>query len=128
MIKAEPISEHVLKITAPEKLTADDFRALGPQVDSIIRQHGKIRLLIDASGCNGWKDITAFETHAVFVRNHQQKAERIAVIVGHNWQHWLVGAVRMFLHPEVRAYEKGQEAEARQWVSEKILPAQPTAA
>jgi len=116
MIKTEPISGNALKIVAPEKLEAGDFPQIAPQVDSLISQHGKIRLLIDASGFEGWENIAAFENHAGFVKNHQQKVERIAVIVAHDWQHWLVGAVRIFLHPEVRAYDKSQESEALQWI------------
>jgi hypothetical protein len=115
-IKIDIISDNVLRITAPEKLKADDFRQIAPQVDSIISRYGKIRLLIDASGFNGWENITAFENHAGFVKNHQRKVDRIAVIVAHDWQHWLVGAVRVFLHPEVRAYDKGHESEALQWI------------
>ncbi len=116
MIKTEIISSNVLRIIAPEKLKADDFRQIAPQVDSIISQQGKIRLLIDASGFGGWEDIRAFENHAGFIKDHQQKVERIAVIVAHDWQHWLVGAVRIFLHPEVRAYDKDHESEALQWI------------
>jgi hypothetical protein len=119
MIKTEIISDNVLRITAPEKLKADDFRQIAPQVDSIISRYGKIRLLIDASGFNGWENIAAFGNHAGFVKSHQQKVDLIAVIVAHNWQHWLIGAVRVFLHPEVRAYDKGHESEALQWVLEK---------
>ncbi len=116
MIKTEIISANVLKIVAPEKLKADDFRQITPQVDSLISQYGKIRLLVDASKLSGWENIAAFEHHAEFVRSHQQKVERIAVIVGHDWQHYLIGAVRMFLHPEVKAYDKGHEHEALQWI------------
>ena len=116
MIKIDIISGNVLRITAPDKLKADDFRQIAPQVDSIISRYGKVRLLIDASGFNGWENIEAFENHAGFVKNHQQKVDRIAVIVAHDWQHWLVGAVRVFLHPEVRAYDKGHESEALQWI------------
>ena len=76
MIKTEIISDNVLRITAPEKLKADDFRQIAPQVDSIISQYGKIRLLIDASGFNGWENIAAFENHAGFAKNHQQKVAR----------------------------------------------------
>jgi hypothetical protein len=47
-----------------------------------------------------------------------QKVERIAVITTHGWQQWLVGAVRMFVHPEIRAYDKQQESEAMAWVLE----------
>jgi len=55
-------------------MKADDFRQIAPQVDS----------LIDASGFNGWENIAAFENHAGFVKDHQQKVERIAVIAGHD--------------------------------------------
>jgi hypothetical protein len=116
MIKTEVVSANALRLTAPEKLKADDFRQIAPQVDSLISQHGKIRLLIDASGFKGWENIAAFQNHAGFIRTHQQKVERIAVIAAHNWQHWLIGAVRIFLHPEVRAYDKSQESEALQWI------------
>lgn len=116
MIKTEAISANTLKITVPEKLKADDFRQIAPQVDSLIRKHGKVRLLIDATRFAGWENIAAFENHAEFVKNHQQKVERIAVIVGHEWQQWLVGAVRMFVHPDVRAYDKSHENEALQWI------------
>jgi hypothetical protein len=105
MITTEIISDNALRITAPEKLKADDFRQIAPQLDSMISRYGTIKLLIDASGFNGWENIAAFGNHAGFVKNHQRKVDRIAVIVAHNWQHWLIGAVRVFLHPEVRAYD-----------------------
>jgi hypothetical protein len=34
----------------------------------------------------------------------------------HGWQHWLVETIRMFLHPEARAFDKSRKDEARQWV------------
>jgi len=116
MIKTEILSANALRIIAPDKVKADDFRQIAPQINSLISQHGKIRLLIDASGFNGWENIAAFENHAGFIKNHQQKIERIAVIVAHDWQNWLIGAVRIFLHPEVRAYERSHENEALQWI------------
>lgn len=116
MIKTEIISPNALKIVVPDKLKADDFRQIAPQIDSLISQHGKIRLLIDASSFNGWENIAAFEKHAGFVKDHQQKIERIAVIAAHEWQHWLIGAVRIFVHPEVRAYDKSHASEALRWI------------
>ena len=74
MIKTDVVSNNVLRITASEKLNADDFHQITPQVDSIISRYGKIRLLIDASAFNGWENVAAFENHAGFAKNHQQKA------------------------------------------------------
>lgn len=118
MIKTETISANALRIVVPDKLKVDDFRQIVSQIDSIISQQGKIRLLIDASGFNGWENIAAFEKHAGFIKTHQQKVERIAVIAGHEWQYWLIGAFRMFVHPEVKSYGKGHESEALQWLRE----------
>jgi hypothetical protein len=81
-----------------------------------MKQQGQIRLLIDASRLEGWENIAALEKHAAFVKAHQQKVERIAVIARHDWQHWLVGAVKVFLHPDVRAFDKGDESEALRWL------------
>jgi hypothetical protein len=116
MIKTELLSGNTMRITAPEKLKADDLRQIAPQIDSLIGQYGQIRLLIDASEFNGWENIAAFEKHAGFIKDHNQKIERIAVIAAHDWQHWLIGAVRIFLHPEVRTYDKSHESEALQWL------------
>ena len=44
MIKTEIISANALRITLPDKLNADDFRQIAPQVDSLISQHGQIRI------------------------------------------------------------------------------------
>jgi len=110
MIQTDIISTNELRIIAPDKLKADDFRQIAPQIEAIIRQYGKIRLLIDGSGFNGWENIAAF------VKNHQQKVERIAVIVGQEWQDWLIGAVRVFVHPDVRTFDKSHESEALQWI------------
>ena len=99
-----------------------DFQQIAPEVDFIIRQYGKIRLLIDASKFSGWENVSAFENHAAFVKSHQQEVERIAVVVAHDWQHWLVGAVRIFCHPEVKAFDQAQEAEALRSVIADAAP------
>ena len=41
MIKTEFISANALKIVAPDKLQADDFQQIAPQLDSLINQYGK---------------------------------------------------------------------------------------
>lgn len=117
MIQTEQIVDGVLKITVPEKLSAEDFRQVAPQIDTLLQQRDTIRLLVDASHFGGWEDMAAFEKHVGFVKTHHQKVERIAVIVGHHWQYWVIGTMRLFLHPEVRTFEQGQESEAQRWIT-----------
>ncbi|MGB7975350.1 MAG: STAS/SEC14 domain-containing protein [Roseiarcus sp.] len=116
MIKAERIGDRILKVVAPTKLRSGDFAELARQVEPLIRQGGQFRLLIDASDLAGWNDLAALEEHAAFVKSHQQKVDRIAVIAAHEWQRWLIGAVKVFLHPHVRLFEKSHEGEALDWL------------
>jgi hypothetical protein len=118
MIKLEFIAPGVMKIIAPVKLRAIDFAALGPKVGSILKREGKIRLLIDATQLEGWDNIAALEQHAAFVRAHQEKVERIAVIAQHDWQHWLVGAVAVFLHPQIRVFDTDDAECALRWIND----------
>jgi hypothetical protein len=117
LITIENISGNIVKVTVPETLKADAFAQIALQADALIQQHGKIRLLVDASNFNGWKNITAFERHMGFVKSHHQKIERGALIAGHAWQHWVAGIIRIFVHPEIRMYDKNQEQEALQWLN-----------
>ena len=78
ILKTEILAPGVLKIVAPETLHADDFLALGPQVDAIIKDYGEIRLLIDATHLEGWDSLTTPEKHAAFVKANHAKVTRIA--------------------------------------------------
>ena len=118
MIKTEPISATALKLAPQGKLTAADFRALAPQVDAMIERSGQIRLLIDATQFDGWDSFEGFKTHAGFIRAHQRHVERLAVIAGHDWQHWLIDLTRMVLHRDARTFDKAHEGEAIQWITE----------
>jgi hypothetical protein len=118
MIQIQVISDNAVRVTPLGKLRAEDFRRIAPEIDAVIAQYGKIRLLIDASGFGGWENLAGFEYHAGFVKSHMQKVERIAVITAHDWQQWLVGAVRLFVHPDIKAYDKRQEGQAIAWILE----------
>ena len=85
-MQIETLSPDTIKITPPTKLKAGDFAAIAPQIDELIRQQGQIRLLIDASALHGWENSEALEKHILFVKNHQRKVKRIAVLAGHDWQ------------------------------------------
>jgi hypothetical protein len=84
----------------------------------LIQQHGQIRLLIDATALHGWENTEALRKHILFVKDHQSKVKRIALITGHNWQGLLAEVVNIFVYPQIRAFRKDQEAAARQWLIE----------
>jgi len=114
MIESQLIGDGVLKVVAPAKLQSGDFAELANQVDPLIRQNKGLRLVIDASHLQGWENISAVEEHAAFVKSHQKNVDRVAIIAGHEWHHWLVDALKIFLHPEIRVFDK--ESDALSWI------------
>jgi hypothetical protein len=117
VIEIETLSPSALKLTMPHKIQAGDFAAVASKVDSMIAGADQVRVLIDASGFDGWEDVAAFETHLAFVRKHVRHIARIAIVVGHDWQRGVVSLVGAFVHPEVRAFEKGELAAATAWLT-----------
>lgn len=118
MISIKNIHANILEITAPQTLKAADLEALAPQADTLIKQFGTIRLLIDCSQFEGWEDIKALETHMSFIKSHHEHVERIACVAGQAWHHWLAATLHMFLHPEVQVFDKDKMAEAMAWIEE----------
>lgn len=116
MIEIENITENMLRITASGELKAEDFAQVAPQADALIKKYGTLRLLLDGSGLNGWEDMAALEKHMDFVKTHHQHVERIALIAGHSWQHWLAGMIKVFVHPEIRIFDKNKVEEAQKWL------------
>jgi hypothetical protein len=80
VIQIETLSPDALKITPSIKLKADDFVAIAPEIDELIREQGQISLLIDATALHGWENSEALEKHILFVKDHQSTVKRIAVI------------------------------------------------
>jgi hypothetical protein len=117
MLKVEFIAPDIMKIVAPQKLKADDFAKIAPEFDETLKRYGTIRLLIDATHLEGWETMGAFEKHMAFVKDHEAKVTRIALITGHEWQTWLIGSVKLFVHPEVKAFDKAQADDALRWIS-----------
>jgi hypothetical protein len=118
VVKIETIASNILKVTPTEELKTNDFRQIAPQVDAVIRQYGKIRILVDATNFNGWENMDAFEKHMGFIKSHHKSIERGAIIAGQAWQHWLAGVIRLFVHPQIRVFDKNQQAEAEQWIAQ----------
>jgi hypothetical protein len=117
MVEAEVLAPDALRLTLPPKISAADFQAIAPKIDAIIKARGAAKLLIDATAFGGWEDVSGFEAHAKFVKDHQQHIARLAVVIGHEWQRGLIAMISTFVHPEVRAFDKDERADAQKWIT-----------
>ena len=117
MIKIEDDTGNLIRVTVTDKLGADDFQKLGAVADALIQKHGTVRLLLDGTHFQGWENLEAAEAHFGFVKNHHHNVERLAVIAGAEWQHWMAAMAGFFLHPVIKVFDKGELEAAQNWLS-----------
>jgi hypothetical protein len=116
MINVETLEDNIIKLQVTGTLEESDFHKISTSVDQLINAHGTIKLLIDATEFNGWANTEAAKTHFTFVRDHQKKIDQVALVAGHEWQHWIVVIASVFVHPEVKAFDKDGIIQAESWL------------
>ena len=119
MINVVSINENILEVEIIGEIKEGDWPDIGRVADDLINTHGSIRIILNGSHFEGWEDVLAAEKHFGFVKNHHKKVEKLAFVIGHAWQSWLATFIGIFLHPEIKFFEKDNKLEkARTWIRE----------
>jgi hypothetical protein len=118
MMRHELLGERGILILHPDEvLRAEDFSALAEVVDPYILQHGGLKgLMIDAPSFPGWDSFAALVSHLRFVRDHQQKIQRIAVVSDNKILSVAPKIASQFLHAQLRTFEVAERAAALTWL------------
>jgi len=73
--------EGILLLKPDASLSKEDFAGLSASVDSYLTDHASLQgVLIHAKTFPGWENFAGFVAHIRFVRSHQQKIERVALV------------------------------------------------
>ncbi|MGA2939214.1 MAG: STAS/SEC14 domain-containing protein [Syntrophobacteraceae bacterium] len=117
MIEVLPESKgNILVLRTLGKLTDADYKdVLIPSLDSIIREHGKARLLLDMGDFHGL-EAAALWDDAHFGLTHRNDFEKIGVIGGPRWIEWGVKLAAMIVSGEIRSFSPGEREEALNWI------------
>lgn len=118
MIKVLPESTgNILVLRAVGKLTDQDYKdVLIPRLDSIIREHGKARLLLDlGDDFQGW-EAAALWDDTRFGLTHKNDFEKMGVIGGPKWLDWGLQLATMVISGEIRSFSPGEREEALTWI------------
>jgi len=118
MISFKPdIDQAIFQVTVDGKLQAGDFKEFAQNIDPLIAQHQINFILLDAQKMNGWKNFAALKAHLAFVKNHHKLISKVALVASHKWQYLLAACGKMFLHPQIKVFDKLELA--KNWLSEK---------
>jgi len=112
----EPNENRVLKITASEQLTLDDYEQMLPELEKMFSRHDDLRFYIDLNNVSGiemgalWEDIK-------FDYEHRHQFGKIAIVGDKKWQQWATTISAPFFDSKIKFFDKQQSNEAWNWVN-----------
>ena len=107
----------ILTIEPKAPLTVNDFKALTADVDRYLASHDTLTgVLLGVAHVPGWENFAAFIQHMRFVRDHQKRIARVAVLTDNSLLKIAPEIAAHLAHPEFRVFASGDRAGAVDWL------------
>ena len=109
----------ILVVHATGKLHADDYATFVPQVEQLIAQHGKIRIIFDLHDFHGWSPDALWQD-IKFDARHFADIERLAIVGESAWERAIAAACRPFSLAKIRYFDRSEISEANDWIRDNV--------
>ena len=113
----ETSGEQFLVVHVWGKLVRADYERFLPQFAKLSQRPGKLRLLFDMIGFEGW-DAGALYDELKFDLKHANDFERVATVGDKEWERVMARLIKPFTTAKTRYFDAPQYATAREWLSE----------
>ncbi|MCB9851875.1 MAG: STAS/SEC14 domain-containing protein [Phycisphaerales bacterium] len=100
------------------KLTKSDYETFVPLVESVVKEHGKIRLLVIMHDFHGWNAGALWED-IKFDAKHFADIERLAIVGETKWQEWMSKFCRPFTTAKIKYFDANEVESARTWIAKQ---------
>lgn len=114
----------ILEINVSGKLAKSDYEAFVPEIERLIEDHGKLRILFAMHEFHGWTAGALWEDVKFDVK-HFNDVERLAILGEKRWQKGMATFCKPFTTAEVRYFDMhqpGQIEQARSWLQSGQIP------
>jgi hypothetical protein len=115
-LQAEPQGKF-LSVKLSGKLAKEDYEKFVPEVESLIKSHGKIRILLQMHDFHGWT-VGALWEDIKFDMKHFKDIERLAMVGDRKWEAGMAAFCKPFTSATVRYFDESEIDAARKWIEE----------
>jgi hypothetical protein len=105
----------LVEVHASGKLTKDDYERFVPEIERLIAEHGKIRILFAMHDFHGWNAGALWED-IKFDARHFNDIERLAMVGEARWQEGMSQFCRPFTTAKIKYFGHEQMDAARAWL------------
>ncbi len=107
---------NIIQVTLSGKLVKKDYERFVPEIEEIVAEHGKIRILVIMKGFKGWSAGALWEDIKL-VPKFFRDIERLALVGEKRWEKGMASFCKPFTSAEVRYFGVSELEEAEAWVS-----------
>lgn len=112
-----------LEVFLRGKLERSDYATFVPEFESLMRQHGKLRLLVVLDDFHGWTAGALWED-VKFDAKHFRDIGRLAIVGEKTWHEAMAQFCKPFTTAVVKYFHQFEVDDARAWLSkEAAIPA-----
>lgn len=115
----EEVGGKLLLIKLSGKLVKEDYEQFVPEVERLIQQHGKIRVLCQMHDFHGWS-LGALWEDIKFDLKHFGDIERLALVGDRKWEAGMAAFCKPFTRAAIRYFDESKGEEAVRWIKEGI--------
>lgn len=110
---------NILEVTMTGKLTREDYASFVPEVERLIKEHGKLRMLCHLKDFHGWT-MGALWEDIKFDWRHFSDIERVALVGDKRWEAGMATFCKPFTKATVRYFDVSDESKATEWIHESV--------
>ena len=104
-----------LEVHVTGKLTKEAYHEFVPLVETMIVQHGKVRILFLMHDFHGW-EMSAMWEDVKFDLKHFKDIERLAVVGESKWEKGMALFCKPFTTAKIQYFDAANIDEARVWL------------
>jgi len=105
----------ILMVHATGKLTKEDYAHFVPELEGLVKEHGKIRIMFDMCEFHGWTAGALWEDVKFDLKNFAH-IERLALIGDRTWERGMAWFCKPFTRAKIRFFGRNEAEVAREWL------------
>jgi hypothetical protein len=106
----------ILSVKISGKLSKEDYQRFVPDVERLIKDHGKIRILVQMHDFHGW-ELGALWDDIKFDMKHFRDIERLALVGESKWEKGMAAFCKPFTTAKIQYFDETKLAEAKTWIA-----------
>jgi hypothetical protein len=105
-----------LEILLTGKLAKEDYEQLVPAMERMVKEHGRLRILVEMRDFHGWT-AGALGQDLKFDAKHFKDIDRVAMVGETKWQHGMAIFCKLFTTANIRYFDLTAIDQARAWLA-----------